>query len=118
MHGIPRKVRVANSGGRVLYECNLAAADLKKDADGFDLPIASGLLLGSGQVVCDRPGSYALVGELALTGETRPIEGVLAMALQADDEKRDDLLVPIANATEADFGGAPGPSQAQTHGES
>jgi magnesium chelatase family protein len=44
--------------------------DFKKDAGGFDLPIALGLLLGSGQVVFKRPGSFALVGELVLTGET------------------------------------------------
>ena len=80
---------------------NLAPADLKKDAGGFDLPIALGLLLGSGQVAIDRPGSFAIVGELALTGETRPIKGVLAMALQAAAERRDGLLVPAANAPEA-----------------
>src|SRR5262245_59853634 len=49
---------------------NLAPADLKKDAGGFDLPIALGLLLGAGQISVDRVGSYAIVGELALTGET------------------------------------------------
>jgi hypothetical protein len=35
-----------------------APADLKKDAGGFDLPIALGLLPGSGQVAFDRPGSF------------------------------------------------------------
>ena len=50
---------------------NLAPADLKKDANGFDLSIALGLLLASGQVAFDRPGNYAIVGELALTGEER-----------------------------------------------
>ena len=59
-----------------------APADLKKDANGFDLPIALGLLVASGQVAFDWPGNYAIVGELALTGETRPIKGILAMALQ------------------------------------
>jgi magnesium chelatase family protein len=78
-----------------------APADLKKDAGGFDLPIALGLLLGSGQVAFDRPGSFAIVGELALTGETRPIKGALAMALQAAADRRDGLLVPAANAPEA-----------------
>src|SRR5271156_776639 len=68
---------------------NLAPADLKKDAGGVDLPIALGLLLGGGQGSFDREGSFAVVGELALTGETRPIKGVLAMALQAAAEKRD-----------------------------
>ncbi|MGZ3472110.1 MAG: magnesium chelatase domain-containing protein [Isosphaeraceae bacterium] len=51
---------------------NLAPADLKKDANGFDLPIALGLLLASGQVAFDRPGNFAIVGELALTGEPGP----------------------------------------------
>jgi magnesium chelatase family protein len=88
-------------GPAILGRRELAPADLKKDAGGFDLPIALGLLLGSGQVAFDRPSSFAIVGELALTGETRPIKGVLAMALQAADEKRDGLLVPAANAAEA-----------------
>jgi magnesium chelatase family protein len=78
-----------------------APADLKKDAGGFDLPIAMGLLLGSGQVALDRPGKFAIVGELALTVETGPIKGFLATALQAAAEKRDGLLVPTANASEA-----------------
>jgi magnesium chelatase family protein len=79
----------------------LAPADLKKDANGFDLPIALGLLLASGQVASDRPGNDAIVGELALTGETRPIKGIFAMALQAVSEGRDGLLVPTVNAAEA-----------------
>jgi magnesium chelatase family protein len=58
-----------------------APADLKKDANGFDLPIELGLLLGSGQVSFDRPGNCAIVGELALTGETRPGKGILSMGL-------------------------------------
>ena len=49
-----------------------APADLKKDANGFDLPIAPGLLLASGQVAFDRPGNYAIVGELALSKISGP----------------------------------------------
>jgi predicted ATPase with chaperone activity len=95
---------IVNSGYRRPIDrvvINLAPADLKKDAGGFDLPIALGLLLGSGQVSYDRPGSFAVVGELALTGETRPVKGVLAMALQAVADKRTGLLVQTANAQEA-----------------
>ena len=84
-------VQVVNS--HTLALGRFAPADLKKDANGFDLPIALGLLLASGQVAFDRPGNYAIVGELALTGETRPIKGILAMALQAVSEARDGLLV-------------------------
>lgn len=80
---------------------NLAPADLKKDAGGFDLPIALGLLLGSGQVAFERPGDFAVLGELALDGETRPIKGVLAMALAAARASKAGLIVPTANASEA-----------------
>ncbi len=65
------------------------------------MPIALGLLLGSGQIAFDRRGNFAVVGELALTGQTRPVKGVLAMALAAVAEGRDGLLVPAENADEA-----------------
>ena len=45
--------------------------------------------------------SFALVGELALTGQTRPVKRILSMALQAASEGRDGILVPRANAAEA-----------------
>lgn len=95
---------LVNSGYQRCFDrivINLAPADLKKDAGGFDLPIALGLLLGSGQFAIDRPGNFAVVGELGLTGETRPIKGALAMALAAAAEGRDGLLVPAENAAEA-----------------
>lgn len=95
---------IVNSGYRRPSDrivINLAPADLKKDAGGFDLPIALGMLLGNGQAALDRPGSFAVVGELGLDGETRPIKGALAMALAAANEKRTALLVPSANAAEA-----------------
>ena len=95
---------LVNSGYQRPYDrviINLAPADLKKDAGGFDLPIALGLLVGSGQVSFERLGKFAVVGELALTGETRPIKGALAMALAAAAEGRAGLLVPADNAEEA-----------------
>src|SRR4051794_30072159 len=95
---------LVNSGYQRVFDrvvINLAPADLKKDAGGFDLPIALGLLVGSGQVAFEREGRFAVVGELALTGETRPIKGVLAMALAAASEGRDGMLLPAANAEEA-----------------
>src|SRR5258708_4339703 len=45
---------------------NLAPADLKKEAGGLDLPIAIGLLIGSGQAAIERSGNFAILGELAL----------------------------------------------------
>jgi magnesium chelatase family protein len=95
---------LVNSGYQRCFDrivINLAPADLRKDAGGFDLPIALGLLLGSGQIARERPGNFAVVGELALTGDTRPVKGALAMALAAAAEGRDGLLMPAENAEEA-----------------
>jgi magnesium chelatase family protein len=59
-----RKQAGVQSGGPSLVRRESAPADLKKDAGGFDLPIALGLLLGSGQVAFDRVGSFAIVCEM------------------------------------------------------
>ena len=80
---------------------NLSPADLPKDAASFDLPIALGLLLASGQLQSERFGDYAAVGELALDGSLRPIKGVLSMALATKAQGKRGLLVPVANAHEA-----------------
>ena len=63
---------IVNSGYRRPIDriiINLAPADLKKDAGGFDLPIALGMLMGNGQAALDRPGSFAVVGELGSTAK-------------------------------------------------
>src|SRR5436305_10985183 len=62
---------------------NLAPADLPKQAASFDLPIALGLLAASGQLNSERFEQYAVVGELALEGSTRPTNGALSMAITA-----------------------------------
>ncbi len=60
---------------------NLAPAELPKQAASFDLPIALGMLAGSGQLATDLFDQYAIVGELALEGSTRPVKGALSMAI-------------------------------------
>ena len=62
---------------------NLAPAELPKTAGSFDLPIAVGILAGSGQFKSDLFDQYAIVGELALDGSTRPVKGALSMAMAA-----------------------------------
>ena len=62
---------------------NLAPAELPKQAASFDLPISLGILVGSGQMSSDKMQNYAVVGELALEGHTRPSKGVLSMAIAA-----------------------------------
>lgn len=78
---------------------NLAPADLPKEGGGFDLPIALGILLASGQLKADVD-RYEFVGELSLSGALRPIAGVLPMAVQARRAQR-HLIVPQANGAEA-----------------
>lgn len=81
---------------------NLAPADLPKQAASFDLPITLGILAGSGQVTPERFEQYAVVGELALDGTTRPTKGALSMAMAAaKSENLRGLLVPTASAGEA-----------------
>jgi magnesium chelatase family protein len=52
-------------------------------AASFDLPITLGILAGSGQINAERFERYAVVGELALDGNTRPTRGALSMAMSA-----------------------------------
>ncbi len=80
---------------------NLSPADFPKEAPSFDLPIALGLLAASGQLQSDQFRRFAVVGELALDGNVRPVKGALSMALQARQDRRAGLLVPVRNAPEA-----------------
>lgn len=79
---------------------NLAPADLPKESGRFDLPIALGILAASGQIPAQHLAEYEFAGELALTGELRPIRGALAMTCHAANCGR-AFVLPAANAAEA-----------------
>ena len=79
---------------------NLAPADLPKEGGRFDLPIALGILIASGQLPDNAIKEYEVIGELSLTGELRPITGVLPVAMAMKQSQR-SLLLPKANADEA-----------------
>ncbi|MFN3311000.1 MAG: YifB family Mg chelatase-like AAA ATPase, partial [Thermomonas sp.] len=79
---------------------NLAPADLPKDGGRYDLAIALGILAASGQLSLEALDGWEFIAELALTGELRPVDGVLAAALAAGDSGR-RLLVAPANGAEA-----------------
>jgi magnesium chelatase family protein len=79
---------------------NLAPADLPKESGRFDLPIALAILAASGQLPAERINQYEYAGELALTGELRPIRGALAMTLATKHSGR-TLVLPEASACEA-----------------
>lgn len=80
---------------------NLAPAELPKQAASFDLPISLGMLAGSGQIASERFEEYAVVGELALDGTTRPTKGALSIALAAAEQNLRGLIVPQSSAAEA-----------------
>ncbi len=79
---------------------NLAPADLPKSGGRFDLPIAVGLLAASGQIDPLRLTGREFVGELALSGEVRAVDGTLPTAMAAHAAGC-SLVVPSHNAIEA-----------------
>jgi magnesium chelatase family protein len=80
---------------------NLAPGDLRKEGAIYDLPIALGILVATGQLVCPELNHYLIAGELSLSGATRPIKGGLAMAVLARDLGKKAVLLPSPAAQEA-----------------
>ena len=100
--------RVAASLGNAGYQLplrritvNLAPADVQKRGSAFDLPIAIGILVASGQLDSTRLEQTLLLGELGLEGDLRPIRGALPIALAAVDMGCTELILPSANVAEA-----------------
>ena len=79
---------------------NLAPANIKKAGPIYDLPICIGLLASSQQLNADL-SNYAFVGEIALSGELRPIVGALPMAICAAENGIKNIILPAQNAAEA-----------------
>jgi len=79
---------------------NLAPADIKKEGPAFDLPIALGYLLASGQIIFD-PAHKLFIGELGLDGTLRPVPGVLPIAMMAREAGCTDIILPRGNGGEA-----------------
>ena len=81
---------------------NLAPADIRKEGTAYDLPIAVGILMASGQLrsKADRAG-YLVMGELALDGALRPIRGALPIALEGKKRGFSGMILPEQNAKEA-----------------
>ncbi|NJS36103.1 MAG: YifB family Mg chelatase-like AAA ATPase, partial [Brachymonas sp.] len=78
---------------------NLAPADIPKDSGRFDLPIALGILAASGQIDGAKLVGHEFAGELSLSGQLRPVQGALAMALglalQTGDAGQERVQTPI-----------------------
>ncbi|RKY33109.1 MAG: hypothetical protein DRP74_00965 [Candidatus Omnitrophota bacterium] len=108
------KSAVKNSGfkwpeGRITI--NLAPSDLKKEGACYDLPIALGILAGSGQLNSENLNIYYIFGQLSLDGSLQPIRGILPISMEIAKSlhihetplslKKENLIVPLQNAKEA-----------------
>jgi magnesium chelatase family protein len=80
---------------------NLAPADVRKEGSAFDLPVAVGILASTNQLRGSRLASFALLGELGLDGELRPVRGALPVALAVRDAGLTGLVLPRENVAEA-----------------
>jgi magnesium chelatase family protein len=80
---------------------NFAPADLHKDGNGFDLPLAVGILTLTGLVPPDALSGRLIVGELALDGRLRAIRGGLVFALHARQAGFEAIMLPRENGPEA-----------------
>ena len=80
---------------------NLAPANVRKEGTAFDLGIALGILAASEQIDSQELQQWAILGELALDGTLRSVNGILAIALQAKKDGLKGLIIPHANAEEA-----------------
>ncbi len=80
---------------------NMAPADMKKEGSAYDLPIALGLLIASGQINVKDTSKYGIVGELSLDGTVKKVKGMLSMALRARECGLKGIIVPQECAQEA-----------------
>ena len=80
---------------------NLAPADIKKQGPSFDLPIALGIMIATGQINLEAASDKVICGELSLDGALRPITGCLSRALALRNSQMRNLLLPQDNSKEA-----------------
>ena len=99
---------IKNSGfkmPRAKITINLAPADLRKEGPAYDLPIAVSILLTTKQLFLAesiaKPEKQIFIGELALNGRLRPVNGVLSVCLAAKEQGIKNIYLPHRNAAEA-----------------
>jgi len=80
---------------------NMAPADLRKEGSSYDLTLAIGILVASGQIKADEVDKYIIMGELSLDGSLQPIKGVLPIAIKAKEEGFKGFFLPKQNVKEA-----------------
>ncbi len=80
---------------------NMAPADIRKEGSAYDLPIALGLLIASGQIVVSKTDPYCIIGELSLDGSVKSVKGILPMTLAAREKGFSGVILPKDSAREA-----------------
>ncbi len=80
---------------------NMAPADLRKEGSAYDLTLAIGILVASGQLLTEEIDKYIIMGELSLDGGLQPIRGALPIAIKAKEEGFKGFFLPIQNVKEA-----------------
>ncbi|MGM0607009.1 MAG: YifB family Mg chelatase-like AAA ATPase [Candidatus Muiribacteriota bacterium] len=100
------RAAVSNSGFKLppgKITVNLSPAEIKKNGSNFDLPIAIGLLISSGEIKVKAPEilkKTVIVGELSLNGSIKPVKGVLPMIIDSYQKGYRHFVVPQENAGE------------------
>ncbi len=80
---------------------NLAPANMRKIGPHFDLAIATGILIASGQISAEKYQDYIILGELSLSGKVQFVSGLLPMLINAMNNKSPGVIIPTANQQEA-----------------
>jgi magnesium chelatase family protein len=80
---------------------NLAPGGIRKAGTAFDLPLALGILIASGQIDMGPLDSFLIFGELSLDGRVRPVNGALSAATYARESGYRGMVLPAANRDEA-----------------
>jgi len=81
---------------------NMSPADMRKEGSAYDLTLAMGILVATGQIKEANPlEDYVIMGELSLDGNLQPIRGALPIAINAKKERFKGFILPESNAKEA-----------------
>lgn len=80
---------------------NLAPADLRKQGPSYDLPIAISILIATKKIAVTDTSKSLFIGELALDGQLRPVNGILPIAMAALKHNISTIFLPRENAAEA-----------------
>ncbi len=97
------KVALKNAGVKLPPMCinvNLSPADLPKNGTMFDLPVAVGVMIALGKLKQESVEGTLLLGELGLSGELKPVRGVLPIAREGAKKGVRRCIVPAGNAWE------------------